>query len=253
MRYLLAAALALAPAVADAQWGRPTPATTPPAAGTLPPIGLPLAPIGLPLGPIGLAPPVTTTHAPSAQSPRRQRGPGRSPWRGRGGGPEVDLDFGVPPFFWWGLPAVAAGVALPAAPPVAAPPVKPATATLWLEVEPRGAAEVHLDGYFVGHADERSPVVLEPGRYRVELRAPGYETHAIDMRADAGASLTLRRTLTPTRPLEPPPTVEPAPAAAPVPRKTFYLIPGCYLGDVPPQDAGLPARCDQSKTVVMRP
>ena len=40
---------------------------------------------------------------------------------------------------------------------------------------------------------------------------------------------------------------------APIARKPFYFIPGCYLGDVPPKDAGLPASCDQSKTVVVKP
>ena len=31
------------------------------------------------------------------------------------------------------------------------------------------------------------------------------------------------------------------------------VIPGCYLGDVAPKDAGLPATCDQSRAVTFRP
>jgi hypothetical protein len=33
---------------------------------------------------------------------------------------------------------------------------------------------------------------------------------------------------------------------------TFYLIPGCYMGNVPPKDAGLPATCDLSRTQTFR-
>lgn len=46
---------------------------------------------------------------------------------------------------------------------------------------------------------------------------------------------------------KPPPS-----AAASVTRKPFYFIPGCYLGDVPPEKAGLPATCDPGKVVVYR-
>jgi hypothetical protein len=136
----------------------------------------------------------------------------------------------------------------PAAPAAAAP----ATATLWLEVEPRGAAEIYVNGDFVGTADDRSPVVLEPGRHRVELRAAGHESQAVDLRADPGASLTLRRTLEPVTTAAPPDPAPPPPAIA-VARKPFYFIPGCYLGDVPPEEAGLPATCDLSKAQVIRP
>lgn len=55
---------------------------------------------------------------------------------------------------------------------------------------------------------------------------------------------------TPT-PAPPPSAVgEPEPPPAP---KPLYFVPGCYLGDVPPADAHLPATCDLTKTVVYRP
>jgi hypothetical protein len=30
---------------------------------------------------------------------------------------------------------------------------------------------------------------------------------------------------------------------------TFYLIPGCYMGNVPPKEANLPATCDITRAV----
>jgi hypothetical protein len=32
---------------------------------------------------------------------------------------------------------------------------------------------------------------------------------------------------------------------------TFYFIPGCYAGNVPPKDAGLPATCDQTRVITI--
>ncbi|MGE0362612.1 MAG: PEGA domain-containing protein [Vicinamibacterales bacterium] len=256
MRLLLAAALALLPLAADAQSRRSTPSTPPPAA-TLPPIGLPLAPIGLPLAdvtptlaPLGLpAGPTPTTTVPDAAPRRgqRQRGPSR-----RGGWMGAGIVYVVPGYAI-GQPAMATpGPSTRPAP--AEDAVPPAPATLWIEAEPRGVAEIFVDGDFVGTADGRTPVTLEPGRHRVELRAAGHESQSVDVRADAGASLTLRRTLQALdAPAVPAAASQPPPAPAPIPRKPFYFIPGCYLGDVPPKDAGLPASCDLSRTVVMRP
>jgi hypothetical protein len=31
-----------------------------------------------------------------------------------------------------------------------------------------------------------------------------------------------------------------------------YIVPGCYIGNVPPQDAGLPASCDLSRTITIQ-
>jgi hypothetical protein len=46
---------------------------------------------------------------------------------------------------------------------------------------------------------------------------------------------------------------DPPDATAPVPRTTVYFIPGCYLGNIPPKDAKLPATCDQSSTQTFEP
>lgn len=159
----------------------------------------------------------------------------------------------VVPGYGWGEPGMATpGPSSRPAPAGDAGP--PAPATLWIEAEPRGVAEIFVNGDFVGTADERTAITLEPGRHRVELRAAGHASQSVDVRADSGASLTLRRAL---QALDPPATAAaaspPDPAPAPIPRKPFYFIPGCYLGDVPPQEAGLPAGCDLSRTRIVRP
>ena len=249
MRLLLTTLLVLLPGLADAQRHRP-PAPEPPAS-TLPPIGLPLPQIGLRLAPIGLAPPVTsTTSEPAAPSRRHPSRPGSR--KGRAG-PGVVYVMPAYPWDWYGYGAAVPGTTAPAA---AAEPVETlrAAAMLRLEVEPRGVAEIYVDGYFVGTADDRrDEVALEPGSHRVDIRAPGYEAERVDVRLEAGESATLRRAL--QREAGAPPLSRPAtpPEPAPIARKPFYFIPGCYLGDVPPKDAGLPAKCDQSKTVVVKP
>lgn len=240
MRLLLTVLLVLLPGLAEAQRRRPVEPEPP--ASTLPPIGLPLPPIGLPLPPIGLAPPGTRTES-SPPRTERLRPPRGSHRRGRGPGVIY-----VVPAYPYGLPTGAAAPA--AAEPVEAPalPVPPA-GTLLLEVEPR-TAEVYVDGYFVGTADDRGGEVrLEPGPHRVDLRAEGYSSETVDVRAESGATVSLRRSLTQTSA----PDKAPAATPSPIPRKPFYFIPGCYLGDVPPKDAGLPARCDPSKAIVVEP
>jgi hypothetical protein len=43
------------------------------------------------------------------------------------------------------------------------------------------------------------------------------------------------------------------PPDPPPPPSTFYYIPGCYMGNVPPDDVELPKGCDRSKLVVRKP
>lgn len=138
-------------------------------------------------------------------------------------------------------------VAAPPPPPEPAPkPIEqpPAVGRLVLEVKP-DTAQVFAGGYYVGTAEDfsftRGGGLLEAGVHRIDVSAPGYEPLSVDLRITAGQSVTYRGALKP-----PPPPV----AAPPT---TFYLIPGCYMGNIPPKDAGLPASCDQSRTVKWRP
>jgi hypothetical protein len=254
MRLLIAALLVALPSFTDAQTAssgsrRSQPPAQPSLALPLAPIGLPLADITPTLAPIGTLPgPTETTSSPDRGPSRqpRERGPQR---RGRGG-PGVVY---VMPFYGWGM-AAAPG---PVAPTGAAAPA--ATGTLWLDIEPRGVGEVYVDGYLAGTTlDVRGSMELDAGAHQVEIRADGYQPVGVAVRIEPGGVVTLRRALQPNA-VAPSPTAAPPPAAAspaaatPVARRPFYYIPGCYLGDVPPKDAGLPPGCDQSKTVVVRP
>ena len=113
-----------------------------------------------------------------------------------------------------------------------------------LDVSP-ASAQVFADGYYVGmpadFTGERGGGVLDAGIHRIDLSAPGYEPITVDLRVAPGQTITYRAAL---RAL-PPPT--------PAPPSTFYLIPGCYMGNIPPKDAHLPATCDQSRAVTWRP
>lgn len=255
MRLLIAALLVALPTLADAQTvtSEGSRRSQPP---PQPSIGLPLAPIGLPLADITptLAP-IGTLPGPTDTRSTPDRAPGRQP-RGRGPQHKGRTRPGavyVVPYYGWGM-SVAAAPGPAAAPPTAAPV---STGTLWLDIEPRGVGEVYVDGYLAGTTlDVRGSMELDAGAHQVEIRADGYQPVGVAVRIEAGGVVTLRRALRPLEvtPAPPPVAAAAAPAAAtPIVRKPFYYIPGCYLGDVPPKDAGLPPGCDQSKTVVVRP
>ena len=115
---------------------------------------------------------------------------------------------------------------------------------LVLDVSPADA-QVFADGYYVGvpadFSGERGGGVLDAGVHRIDLSAPGYEPMTVDLRVTPGQAVTYRAAL----------KAFPPPVA--VPPSTFYLIPGCYMGNIPPKDARLPASCDQSRTITWRP
>ena len=189
---------------------------------TIAPRGVPLAPVGLPLPPIGLQPP------PSREPARPHRRPAHLSW-----------------------PMMVIYVPQPAPPPAApvepdAKPAErvPATGRLILDVEP-AAADVFSDGYYVGVPSDfgaaRGGGPIEAGAHRLDITAIGYEPASVDLRITAGQTLTYRVTLK---------ALAPSAAVAPT---TFYLIPGCYMGNIPPRDARLPASCDQSRAITWRP
>ena len=111
-----------------------------------------------------------------------------------------------------------------------------------------GTAEVIVDGLYMGSVDDlrRTGVgqPLEPGPHRLELRAPGYEPVTVGVQIASGETLGYQRDLAATSP----PPAPPPPPGAP---KTFYVIPGCYAGDRPPQTERLPPKCDaaQARTI----
>jgi hypothetical protein len=124
-----------------------------------------------------------------------------------------------------------------------APLVEETPGFLRLVIQPE-TAQVFIDGYFVGGADDfgTARLPIASGLHRVEIRAAGYETMAFDVRIRPYETATF------THALE---RVEPVVAATPVTTvaraatpKTLYVIPRCYAGDKRPVASQLPAGCN---------
>jgi hypothetical protein len=256
MRYVLAAAIVvMLPALAP---GQQTQAQNPP-----PSIGLPLPPIGLPLPPIGLDTSVNRQPIAPAQPPS-DGGPHR---------PHPAIIFFGAPYAFGVDPALQSktpGVIAPS--PADSTPPPPPTGTLRLEIDPVELAQVFVGGEYVGTpTDLDGQLELEPGTHRIEIRARGFETLAFDARVVADRTITFRETLTRVgepggagkasepgdsarkepRPSQP---TNPTSLTSPTrPKSTFYLIPGCYLGNVHPDEVKLPANCDFSKMITHTP
>jgi hypothetical protein len=241
LRSLLVAVLVLAPTYVVAQ----SPS------GPAPSIGLPLPAIGLPLPAIGISP----DEPPTRSQPSSDRPP--LPAR-----PAI-VFFGAP--YAWGVEAwqqsAVPGV-IPTA-PAAAPPVDdaaapPAFGRLQLEITPRDA-QVFVNDEFVGTwSDLAGALDLPAGTHRIELRAPRYQPVSLDARIAAGRTITYRAELTARAvpPARTPPVTRgdsAKPAAPPKPRQTFYLIPGCYLGNIPPEQVKLPEGCDLERLITHTP
>ena len=256
---LLAFAALAAPASARAQ-------SLPRVAGPLPSIGLPLPRITAPLAPIGL-PPVDASlvraGAPRGRAPRGHVHPGKAiyPW--------PSIVYLVP-----GLP-VGAHATYPATTSPGYPErqahksrgsrqsgaVERGSGVLRLNVEPAALVQVYVDGFFAGTpADYDRRLRLDAGEHRIELQAPGYRPASFAVRIASGRSITYS---TPLEPLAPAPSPGAAPSspagaidAGPplVPLETtVYMIPGCYLGNVPPEQVRLPETCDASKVTTYEP
>ena len=220
-----------------------------------PSIGLPLPPIGLPLPSIGLPPPELVVPATPSAPPDNPPVPSR---------PAV-VFFGFAPHAWGFEPwqqSPMPGVISP--PPPDPAPYVAENGRLQIEVKPRDA-QMYVDGEFVGTwSDLEGELELTPGTHRIEIRAPRHEALAFDVRIVAGRTITYRGALDPIEerrdnaPPAPPSTSKPADADSPAtparPKpQTFYLIPGCYLGNIPPEQVKLPAGCDLSRLITHTP
>jgi hypothetical protein len=246
MRYAITLLLLVSvPALTAAQSSSPAAPTLPPIGLPLPPIGGPLPPIGLPLTPTGVAP-AFETRKPTPPRERDHQG-------GRGNrqrGPAV-FYVGVP--YMWDYPATPAAAPAPATAPAIVAAPAPARGWLRLEIQPAAAMQIFVDGDYVGTTDELgTELELEPGSRRIELRAKGYEPLTFNARVPAGQVLAYHDELQPA-----PAASRPEPAAeqarTPARRQTFYFIPGCYLGNVPPQEVALPAGCDPRRAITRTP
>jgi hypothetical protein len=123
------------------------------------------------------------------------------------------------------------------------PDVTESVGRLFIDTEP-GTTQVFVDGSAVGTvADFRGVGMLLPeGVRHVELSAPGYEGTNFDIDILSSQPAVYRGDLTRVRPA--------GRAAAPIRRgsDTFYVIPGCYLGNRPPSEVSLPPGCDLKNT-----
>lgn len=108
---------------------------------------------------------------------------------------------------------------------------------LRIELEP-DAAQVFVDGYYAGTVGDfrrGGGRALDAGLHRLEIRADGFEPANVEIRVRPNETLAYRGSLRRERRAD-----IRAAVAAP---KVFYVIPGCYAGDVRPRAEQLPAGC----------
>lgn len=225
---LIAALMLSVPSLTYSQAGYVIPGATAPRDPlprfTIAPRGGALAPIGLPLPSIGLPAP-GAPGAPNAPI-----------------APIAPIALYAPIWLFYVPQPMAAPAPRPAPEPryVEAP----LPGRLVLDIEP-ATAQIFTDGYYVGLPEDfsstRGGLAIDAGVHRLDLSANGYEAMAVDLRVSPGQVVTYRATL---KPLPPPSAMAPT---------TFYLIPGCYMGNIPPKDAHLPATCDPTRAITWQP
>lgn len=225
----LTLAILLSTAIVTAQQRHPapprpatTPRTTPAPA---PPVVLPFPPL-MPQPAGGLTPGVTFPFRDHpVYSPNRR--PGRGGYGGSYGG-----GYGGGYFY-----------APDTQPTPTAPTTTTAEATGMLRLSGTPAsAQVFVDGYYVStlaDLEAQRVLTLPSGPHRVELKANDYTTTTFDVRIDPNDTVNYRAALEHVRP--PAPVRAVAPTAAPA---KMYVIPNCYLGNVPPKADRLPRGCD---------
>jgi len=216
----------------------------------LPQIGLPLPPIGLPLPSLGLPP---QQHLPDRSSSLR-----RSPGVDRSKRVERSRRFDrrgtlAIPLLGFSYPYVPDLSATPTIEPPTEASVSEPTGGLRLDLQPGIDPRIFVDGYYVGLlSDANGELALAAGPHAVEFQEDGYEPLRVNVDIRPDDEITYRGTL---KRIVPPSRIEPAPAplVPPPAPSTIYVIPGCYIGNVPPRDASLPAGCNLNGAVTIPP
>lgn len=126
-------------------------------------------------------------------------------------------------------------------------PPAPANGMLRLQVTP-GSAQVFVDGLYSGTVDDvenRRGLILPEGPHRLEIRGRGYEATTVDVRVIASDVVTYRTML----------DLERQPAAAPAAHgpTAIYVVPGCYMGNVPPRKERVAPGCDVKQARIVTP
>jgi hypothetical protein len=215
----------------------------------LPHIGLPLPPMGLPLPPMGLPP---ERSRPFDRVDRVERSE-RTNILERAGRPQrsnrIDRSerFHRPAsivFFGWPYLPTAEFPSSPS--PSPPPPLDQATGRLLLSLHSGIDPQIFVDGYYVGlFSDVAGELILDAGGHTIELHEQGFLDARVDVRIPLDGTITLDVALKPIESAPLPFAAPIAPASSPAPPPTtIYVIPGCYIGNVPPQQVTLPAGCD---------
>jgi len=230
------------------QSGRATDEVFRPSIGLpLPQIGLPLPPIGLPLPSMGLPPRTPERFERSERSERPVRPGDRFDRRGNRG--SVIL-FG--PVYGWPYPYEYLPGTPEPSPPTPPPAPQAAIGRLRLDLPLDVNPQVYVDGYYAGLLSDANgaELTLDAGPHTIELHQDGYETLREDVRIPFGNVITYRAELKRLLPAQPAAVMPPAPPPAPA---TIYMIPRCYVGNIPPSQALLPAGCDARDAVEFPP
>jgi hypothetical protein len=224
----------------------------------LPSIGLPLPSIGLPHPPMGLPPPQAT----SLPREDKRTPPPNGRHGGRGEAPPIVPVFMFPVFYTPPTPGVTGTSAGAPTNNSRVDPVQ--NGRVMLDVEPGDRAQLYVDGYYVGTPDDyREGLELPAGPHALKVRAPGFETASTSVQVPEGRVIAYRTSLTqrggardsvsPPRPDAAPTTADSSPTSATAQSPTtYYVIPGCYMGNVPPAEANFPPTCDPSRAVTIR-
>src|SRR5690606_13248008 len=166
----------------------------------------------------------------------------------------------VSPYPWGWMPSGGSqtGSSVPGV--VAEPPEEERSGTIRLDVAPAVPFQIYVDSYFVGTSNDLGNTLgLEAGPHRIEIRAEGYAPHVFDTKVAPGVAITYQAGLEPLEAPQAPEASEPVPQApasgtAPAPGPTtIYFIPGCYLGNLPPDALKMPAGCDLARLQTCKP
>jgi len=240
-------------AAAQSRGGLTNDMPTPSIGLPLPHIGLPLPPMGLPLPTMGLPPenarPFDRTRSERTNilEPQRPARPERIDRSERFRRPASIVLFGWP---YWPT------AEFPSSPsPSPPPPVNEVTSRLLLSLHSGIDPQIYVDGYYVGlFSDVAGELILDAGAHTIELHEEGFRDARVDVRIPLHGTITYDVDMKPidAAPLPAPAPAAPAssasPSAFPVPT-TIYVVPGCYVGNVPPAQVKLPAGCDANGSI----
>src|SRR5262245_1437250 len=222
-----------------------------------PSIGLPLPHIGLPLPSMGLPPPPMGLPPDNARPFDRQQSERTNILRPqRAERIERSERFHRPAsiiFFGWpGWPYLpnAEFPSSPSPSPPTPPPLNQATGRLLLSLHSGVDPQIFVDGYYVGlFSDVAGELILDAGAHTIELHEEGFRDARVDVRIPLDGTITYDVALQPSKAAPLPSAVPVAPASPVAAPTTIYVVPGCYVGNVPPQQVTLPANCDPRRAI----